>query len=64
MNYERCFNCGQLTGKAGIDEDSIFLGDCGPFCDECYDALVDDVFSGIGREGLLERFDQIGKNDG
>ena len=36
-HYETCIHCGSHTGKAGADEDSIYLGTIGPFCEDCYD---------------------------
>ena len=35
---QRCANCDGLTGKT--TEDAIFLGEYGPFCEECADRLV------------------------
>ena len=34
---ERCVECDEPTGKAGRNDDSLYLGDDGPFCDECYE---------------------------
>jgi len=36
-DYELCVVCGTRTGKAGRDEDSLYLGCVGPLCDDCYD---------------------------
>jgi len=37
MSEELCVECDRPTGKAGRDEDSLYLPDGdGPFCDECY----------------------------
>ena len=34
---EVCIRCGEYTGKAGSEEDSIYCDACGmgPFCSEC-----------------------------
>ena len=34
---EYCCECGSPTGKAGASEDSMYIEDEGPFCEECYD---------------------------
>jgi len=43
---EYCFWCNQPTERAGKDEDSIYLGEIGPFCLSCYremrEALIAD----------------------
>lgn len=36
-NQETCTRCGEPTGKAGKGEDSLYRGDVGPFCDECFE---------------------------
>ncbi len=33
---EHCHFCGDATGRAGIADDSIYLGTIGPFCENCY----------------------------
>ena len=38
QKIQRCINCDGLTGKS--TEDSVFLGERGPFCEECADRLV------------------------
>lgn len=37
--YEECFICGELTGRAGKSDDSIYCEKCdlGPFCVDCFD---------------------------
>ena len=43
---EICINCGDVTGKAGFGEDSLYLTwECdgavtGPYCEDCHDAAV------------------------
>lgn len=36
MSLEECRECGDLTGRAGIDEDSLYAGDFGPYCEDCW----------------------------
>ena len=36
---EYCCECNQPTGRAGRGEDSIYIGDWGPLCEECRDNL-------------------------
>lgn len=33
-----CVECDEPTGRC--EEDSMFYGDIGPLCDECYDSLT------------------------
>ena len=35
QNIEYCCKCGKATGRAGRGDDSIYIGDNGPFCEEC-----------------------------
>ena len=39
---EICINCGDPTGKAGKDDDSLYLYDEGPYCQDCYDQIKGD----------------------
>lgn len=39
---ERCYRCDALTGRAGKGEDSLYIGDHGPYCSECYNELGGD----------------------
>ena len=34
---ERCFRCDEPTGRAGKGDDSMYLNDEGPYCEECFD---------------------------
>ena len=51
---ELCFQCGSATGRAGRCDGSIYLGDHGPYCSECHDALCEaapdmlDAFEALG----------------
>lgn len=36
MPSERCIRCEELTGRAGVGEDSLYFGDVGPFCEVCF----------------------------
>jgi len=38
-NIERCLVCGEPTERSGKGEDSIYLGDIGPFCSGCYNEI-------------------------
>jgi hypothetical protein len=37
-SYEECFICGDLTGRAGQGEDSLYCDECdkGPYCPDCF----------------------------
>ena len=39
--YEYCYECNCTTDRAGAADDSLYAGDHGPFCQECFDALVE-----------------------
>ena len=43
MSIERCINCDEPTGRAGEGEDSIFAGDVGPLCEDCYESIKQSV---------------------
>lgn len=36
---EYCCECEEPTGRAGRDEDSLYDGEDGPYCQPCYDDL-------------------------
>ena len=36
---ELCIECGSPTGRAGKDDDSIYIGDHGPLCETCRDCM-------------------------
>ena len=37
MKIQRCIKCDEPTGRC--EEDSLYIGDAGPYCEECFDAL-------------------------
>ena len=36
--YEYCCECGDKTGRAGRGDDSLYIDDNGPYCEDCYEA--------------------------
>ena len=34
--YERCIDCDRITGNSGFGEDSLFIYEDGPYCEECW----------------------------
>ncbi len=38
--FELCVFCGQETGRAGKLDDSLYIDELGPFCEECYEDEV------------------------
>ncbi|MDD1730484.1 MAG: hypothetical protein LUQ50_15625 [Methanospirillum sp.] len=43
MSFEYCWICGDLTGRAGRGEDSLYdTNDEGPYCEDCWDATGED----------------------
>ena len=59
MSYECCRECGGRTGAPGPTDDSLYLGNDGPYCRECYiDATeyvglwhVREAVPGLGFDG-------------
>lgn len=49
MATEYCFVCGEPTGRAGEDDDSIYVGNedatTGPWCDDCYALVRDSILA-------------------
>lgn len=41
--YEYCVECDITTGRAGREDDSMYLGDHGPLCDECYYSMAENA---------------------
>ena len=41
---EMCWECGEPTGKAGANEDSLYCAECGdgPFCEQCFNTHMDN----------------------
>jgi hypothetical protein len=50
---ERCAWCNEPTGKAGKEEDSLYIIPAGPLCENCFDA-VNSVMNG-GLDASHER---------
>ena len=44
---EECMVCGDYTGRAGKHEDSLYIFETGPFCEDCYNRMQEltDLFS-------------------
>lgn len=42
-SIEYCFTCNDATGNAGKEEDSLYIDDIGPYCQDCYDEIVDNI---------------------
>ena len=42
LPLERCFICSEPTDRAGPSDDSMYLGDVGPWCERCYDNATQD----------------------
>ena len=39
--YEECVRCGEKTGRAGKGDDSLYIYSIGPFCQNCYDKVIE-----------------------
>jgi len=46
---EECIICGESTGSAGKDEDSLYCDFCdsGPYCEKCFDKHDNEDCIGI-----------------
>lgn len=40
MKVEYCITCDEPTGRAGAGEDSMYLGDNGPYCETCFEREI------------------------
>lgn len=40
QSLELCCECGCPTGRAGRGEDSLYIDDEGPFCEDCYKTVL------------------------
>lgn len=40
MSKELCRKCDAETGRAGIHEDSLYIAEFGPYCEDCYNELL------------------------
>lgn len=55
--YEVCCSCGELTGRAGAGEDSLYLQEVGPFCEDCYEVCTS--YAGIADAQLRQRITEL-----
>lgn len=46
-NLEMCCHCNTPTGRAGIGGDSLYADDYGPYCEECWSELPDELVARI-----------------
>ena len=51
-SIEYCCECGEPTGKAGRGEDSMFIEDDGPYCEECYELTLEQSRQDNGQFGV------------
>ena len=40
MRYETCCECGCKTGRTRRHDDSLYIEDDGPYCEDCYEQAV------------------------
>lgn len=57
MKYEHCCECDAHTGRAGRADDSLYAGDWGPYCEDCWGevpeklvALIDTLKAQLAAE--------------
>lgn len=48
-NLEHCCECDALTGRCGRHEDSMYVVDDGPYCEDCYRDIVCENCEGEGQ---------------
>ena len=49
MTLETCCECDAPTGRAGQGEDSLYAGNFGPYCEDCWDDVGDTLANEIER---------------
>lgn len=42
---ELCIRCDEPTGRAGRSEDSLYAGEVGPFCEDCWGEVPDEMYA-------------------
>lgn len=50
IEFEHCCECDGYTGRAGRSDDSLYAGDYGPYCEDCW---------GDVPEKLVDRINQL-----
>lgn len=43
VNLEMCVECDCPTGRAGRNEDSLYAGHMGPYCEDCWCDVPDKL---------------------
>jgi hypothetical protein len=41
--HERCVACDEPTGKAGKEDDSLYVDGNGPYCEDCYEKTIQSI---------------------
>lgn len=60
---EYCFNCNDLTGKAGQGDGSLYCEcDEGPFCNECWDEHHQGNSKANALRLLSDQYDDLMRN--
>lgn len=47
MDLELCCKCNQPTGRAGQGEDSLYAGDFGPYCEDCWGDVPEELATSL-----------------
>ena len=48
---EHCCACDQPTGRAGRGEDSLYAGDFGPYCEDCWCEVPEKLAALVATKG-------------
>jgi hypothetical protein len=59
MKIERCIECDEPTGKAGQCEDSLYVGESGPFCETCFEWKTMIADSNEEKDALRSRIAEL-----
>ncbi len=43
LTDEKCFICGEATGRAGKGDDSLYIEDEGPYCVPCWTEATEET---------------------
>ena len=55
MAIELCCKCDDPTGRAGRHEDSLYAGDFGPYCEDCWGDVPEELFEIVQRYKIALR---------
>lgn len=60
--HERCVVCDEPTGKAGKADDSLYVDGNGPYCEDCYEKIIQSISDEEDRYHRGEEMDQSSRS--